>query len=377
MTTHKHNIPFIDLISQQALIKDALDAAWHRVLAHGQYIMGPEVAAFEEQLQGFAEVPHVISCANGTDALFMGLMAYGIGPGDAVFVPSFTFAATAEVVALIGATPVFVDVQDDAFNMCPHSLQEAISHLQKTTSLNPKAVIPVDLFGQPADHDPIAKIAQTHGLKVIVDAAQSAGALYKGKPTLSYGDMATTSFFPAKPLGGYGDGGAIFTHDADLAEVLRSIRVHGQGKTRYQNIRLGMTGRLDTLQAAILIEKLKIFPTEMEKRQKVADIYEAGLGNILKTPRLSSDCTSVWAQYTLQVENRDVLQKALGEEGVPTMIYYPEPLHTQKPYKDALKAPNGLPVTERLANTVLSLPMHAYLSKEDQDYVMQQVKRLS
>jgi len=373
MTLEKRQIPFIDLVSQQALIKDALDQAWQRVLAHGHYVMGPEVFEFEKQLQDFAQVPHVISCANGTDALFMGLMAYGVGPGDAVFVPSFTFAATAEVVALIGATPVFVDVQEDTFNMCPQSLKEAIEHVQQTTSLKPRAIIPVDLFGQPANHTEIMNLAELHGMKVIVDAAQSTGAFYKGKPTLSYGHMATTSFFPAKPLGGYGDGGAIFTHDADLAEILRSIRVHGQGKTRYQNIRIGMTGRLDTLQAAILIEKLKIFPEEIEKRQRVADRYEAALGQHFKTPRLKSDRTSVWAQYTLQVDNRDALQKTLAETGVPTMIYYPEPLHTQKPYAHALRAPKGLAITEKLAARVLSLPMHAYVTEEDQAFVVKQL----
>jgi dTDP-4-amino-4,6-dideoxygalactose transaminase len=303
----------------------------------------------------------------------MGLMAYGIGPGDAVFVPSFTFAATAEVVALIGATPVFIDVQEESFNMCPQSLEEAITHIQNTTSLNPRVIIPVDLFGQPADHTEIMALAEAHGMKVIVDGAQSAGALYKGKPTLSYGHMATTSFFPAKPLGGYGDGGAIFTHDDEVAEVLRSIRVHGQGKTRYENIRIGMTGRLDTLQAAILIEKLKIFPIEIEKRQQVADRYEAALGGYFKTPRLKADRTSVWAQYTLQVENRDALQKSLTEAGVPTMIYYPEPLHTQKPYAHALRAPKGLSVTEKLASRVLSLPMHAYVKEEDQEFVVEQL----
>ena len=360
-------VTFIDLKSQQDLIKPQLDAAWQRVLSHGRYVMGPEVFELEEKLQDFAQVNHVVSCASGTDALFMSLMALEIGAGDAVFVPSFTFAATAEVVALIGATPVFVDVEADTMNMCPKSLQEAVEMIQGQ-ELQAKAVIAVDLFGQPADHGLLSKIAKENGLKYIVDAAQSAGALYHGKPTLSYGDLATTSFFPAKPLGGYGDGGAIFTNDEVLAEKLESIRVHGQGKSRYQNVRLGVTGRLDTLQAAILLEKLKIFPDEIKKRQAAANKY-SDLLECIMTPGMREDRTSVWAQYTIQVENREALQEKLSAQEIPTMIYYPEPLHTQIPYKDAPVAPGGLPVTEKLAQSVLSLPMHAYLTHEMQSRV--------
>lgn len=374
MTSLKTALPFIDLVSQKNRIKEKLDNAWARVLSHGHYILGPEVFELETQLEKFAKVPHVISCANGTDALFMVLMAYDIGPGDAVFVPSFTFAATAEVVALRGATPIFVDVKEDTFTICSHSLEESIHFVETKTSLKAKAIIPVDLFGQPADHTAIEALASAYNLIVIVDAAQSAGALYKGESTLTYGDVATTSFFPAKPLGCYGDGGAIFTKDPEIAAVLKSIRVHGQGETRYQNIRLGVTGRLDTLQAAILLEKLAIFPDEIVARQRVADRYEEGLKDSVRTPILSKDRTSVWAQYTLQVKNRDLLQKELAEKGIPTMIYYPEPLHTQKPYQGFPVAPSGLPTTERLAQTVLSLPMHAYLQEQDQDYIIEHVQ---
>lgn len=368
-------IPFIDLQTQQTFIKQKLDGRWQDILSHGQYIMGPEVFELEEQLKAFTGVHEVISCANGTDALYMGLMAYNIGVGDAVFVPSFTFAATAEVVALIGATPIFVDVQEDTFNMDPKSLEAAILAIKKEGSLKPKAIIPVDLFGQPADHQEIFDLAVQHDLKMIVDAAQSSGALYKGKSTLSYGHMATTSFFPAKPLGCYGDGGAIFTNDSDTAAILRSIRIHGQGATRYQNVRLGLTGRLDTLQAAILLEKLAIFPEEIKKRQHVADIYNEQLSDSVKTPVLKNDRTSVWAQYTIQVNNRDPLQKALSEHNIPTMIYYPEPLHTQKPYRDFPKSPTGLDVTEKLAKTVLSLPMHAYVTADHQRIIVEGIRK--
>jgi dTDP-4-amino-4,6-dideoxygalactose transaminase len=369
-------IPFIDLQTQQSLIKEKLDARWQDVLRHGQYVMGPEVLELETQLKTFSQVSDVISCASGTDALYMALMAYNIKPGDAVFVPSFTFAATAEVVALIGAIPVFVDVQEDTFNMDPESLEDAILATKARGDLSPKAVIAVDLFGQPADHAEIFALAEKYGIKMIVDAAQSAGALYQGKPTLRYGHVATTSFFPAKPLGCYGDGGAIFTNDGDLANILRSIRVHGQGTTRYQNDRLGITGRLDTLQAAILLEKLAIFPDEIKKRQNVADFYSGSLSNAVKTPIVKNDRTSVWAQYTIQVENRDTLQKTLSAQGIPTMIYYPEPLHIQKPYRDFLKAPKGLPITEKLAASVLSLPMHAYVTKEHREVIVEGIKNI-
>lgn len=372
----KPTIPFIDLESQQALIKQKLDARWQSVLTHGQYVMGPEVFELEEKLKTFGDVHDVISCSSGTDALYMALMTYGIGAGDAVFVPSFTFAATAEVVALIGAVPVFVDVKEDTFNMDPESLEAAILAIQQEGTLKPKAIFPVDLFGQPADHKDIFDLAEAYGLKMIVDAAQSAGATYQGKSTLSYGHMATTSFFPAKPLGCYGDGGAIFTNDQEAAAVLRSIRIHGQGATRYQNVRLGLTGRLDTLQAAILLEKLAIFPEEIIKRQHVADAYNQGLSGVVKTPVVSKDRTSVWAQYTIQIKERNQVQKALSEKGIPTMIYYPEPLHTQKPYQDFPKSPTGLGVTERLSQKVLSLPMHAYLTKDHQAWIIEKMREI-
>jgi dTDP-4-amino-4,6-dideoxygalactose transaminase len=367
-------IPFIDLQSQRDRIAQEVEAATLRVLRTGAYIMGPEVFEFEKQLQDFTGVSHALSCSSGTDALMMGLMAWGIGAGDAVFVPSFTFAATAEVVALVGATPVFVDVLTDTFNMDSESLSEAIDWVRSQKKLTPKAIISVDLFGQPADHFKIQKIADAYGLKVMVDAAQSVGALYQGKHTVSYGDMSGTSFFPAKPLGGYGDGGAIFTNDSELTKLLTSIRVHGHGKDRYDNVRIGINGRLDTLQAAILIEKLKIFPDEIKARQRAAECYTQGLKDYVKTPVVAEGCTSVWAQYTFCVKNRDLVIQKLSEKQVPTMIYYPKPLHRQEAYVHYPCAPKGLPVSERLAHEVLSLPMHAYLPENTQEYIIQTVK---
>jgi len=364
-------ISFIDLAAQQARIRPHLDSAIKRVLDHGNYVQGPEVDALEVALSQYTGVPHVLGCADGTDALTMVLMALNVGPGDAIFVPSFTFISTAEVVALRGATPVFVDVKKDTYNMCSKSLESAIRGI-KNTDLKPKGVISVDLFGQSADHKTIQEIADEHKLWVMVDAAQSLGATYEGRHTVNYGIAATTSFFPAKPLGGYGDGGAIFTHDGELAAKLKMIRLHGQGSVPYETSILGITGRLDTLQAAILIEKLKIFPEEIEARNKVAEKYTKALEGVT-TPFVSSHNVSVWAQYTIQVEGRDALRGHLREKGIPTGVYYPKPLHIQLPYRGYPRA--GLPVTERICETVLSLPMHPYLMEPTQDYIIETIQK--
>lgn len=376
--THKRSVPFIDLKAQQALIRPQIDAAVARVLDHGAYIMGPEVATFEKELAAFCGVKHVISCANGTDALTLGLMAKGVNAGDAVFVPSFTFAATAEVVALVGATAVFVDSRADTFNIDPDHLEIAIETAKKK-GLNPACIIPVDLFGQPADYESIEAIAKANGLWIMADAAQSFGASYRGRKVGNIGDIATTSFFPAKPLGCYGDGGAVFTNNDETAAILRSLRVHGQGNDKYDNVRIGMNGRLDTVQAAILSEKLKIFPQEIIDRQKTADIYDDILRDVVQTPHVRSDSTSVWAQYTVVLPegtNRAAVMEALKEAGVPTMVYYVKPLHQQKAYAHYPIAGSGLPACENLAARVLSLPMSGYVSADDAAYVANTLKHI-
>ncbi|MDP1910906.1 MAG: DegT/DnrJ/EryC1/StrS family aminotransferase [Hyphomicrobium sp.] len=366
-------IPFIDIAAQRKRLGKSIDDAVAKVLAHCQFIMGPEVRQLEADLSAFCGARHTISCSNGTDALIMALMATGVGPGDAVFCPSFTFCATAESVVCAGASPVFADVDEKTFNMDLASLDRAIAEARRA-GLKPKAIIPVDLFGQPADLEGIAAIAKREGLFVISDAAQSFGATYKGKRVGTQALVTTTSFFPAKPLGCYGDGGAVFTDDDKVAEALRSIRVHGQGADKYDNVRIGMTGRLDTIQAAVLIEKLKIFQDEIEARNRVAQRYAAGLKDVAIVPEVASGYGSVWAQYTIRVEKRDALAAVLQTRGVPTAIYYPKPLHRQEPYKRYPVAGNGLPVTDKLAAEVISLPMHPYLDEPTQDRVIAAVR---
>src|SRR5215470_17780798 len=328
-------IPFIDVASQRQRLRAAIDQAVSRVLDHCQFINGPEVTQLEADLAAFAGAKHVIGVASGTDALLMVLMAKGLGPGDAVLCPSFTFCATGETVALTGATPVFVDVDETTFNIDAASLKRGIA-TAKRLGLKPKAVIPVDLFGQAADHDAIAAIAEAEGLFVLDDAAQGFGASYKGRKLGTFGLATATSFFPAKPLGCFGDGGAIFTDDAELVENLRSIRAHGQGSDKYDNVRLGLTGRLDTMQAAILIEKLKIFEDEIAARNEVADRYARGLADVVTVPRLAGGCSSIWAQYTIRLpegRDRDGFAAALKAQGIPTMIYYTKSMHQQTAYK--------------------------------------------
>lgn len=380
--TENVSIDFIDLKAQQAPIRSKIDLAVQRVLNHGVYIMGPEVTELEDRLGQFCGVKNVISCANGTDALGLVLMAKGIGKGDAIFVPSFTFAATAEVVAWVGATPVFIDSFEDTFNIDPQSLKEGIKKA-KELGLTPKGIIPVDLFGQPADYDKIQQIADEHDLWVMADAAQSFGGSYKGTKVGNIGDVATTSFFPAKPLGCYGDGGAIFTNDEDLSTTLKSLRVHGQGNDgvygKYDNVRIGINGRLDTIQAAILIEKLNVFEEEMKQRQVVAGRYNDALKDIVRTPTVLEGTLSAWAQYTIVLpENvkRDQLMQSLKEKGIPTVIYYIKPLHLQLAYKHYPVAGSaGLPICEKLSEHVLSLPMHPYLSEKTQEYIIESLSK--
>jgi dTDP-4-amino-4,6-dideoxygalactose transaminase len=377
MNQHLRSEPvaFIDIVAQRRRLGTKIDDAVTRVLTHCQFINGPEVTQLEADLAAYCGAKYVVACASGTDALLMVLMAQGVGPGDAVICPSFTFCATGEVVALTGATPVFVDVDEATFNMNVASLKKGITTARKL-GLKPKAIVPVDLFGQSADHDAIADLAKSEGLFVLDDAAQSFGATYKGKRLGTFGLATATSFFPAKPLGCFGDGGAIFTDDAALAERLRSIRVHGQGTEKYDNVRLGLTARLDTMQAAILIEKLKIFDDEIAARNKVASRYFDALHNIVTAPRVADGNTSVWAQYTIRLPRggREAFADALKAQGVPTAIYYPKSMHQQTAYKHYPTVEGGLPVSEKLSEDVISLPMHAYLDQAAQDRVIKAVR---
>jgi dTDP-4-amino-4,6-dideoxygalactose transaminase len=361
-------IPFVDLAAQQARIKPALDGAIARVLAHGQYIMGPEVAELEARLCAFTGARHCISCANGTDALALALMTLEVRPGDAVLVPSFTFAATAEVVPWLGAVPVFVDVRADTFNLDPAGLEPGLGAARRH-GLRPVGIIAVDLFGQPAEYDAIHAFAVAHGLWVLADAAQSLGARYKGHSVGTLAPVTTTSFFPAKPLGCYGDGGAVLTEDPGLAAVLRSLRVHGQGIDKYDNVRIGMNARLDTLQAAILLAKLEVFADEIAARQEVAARFSALIDSRVATPTLAPGATSVWAQYTIRAIDRDGYARRLAAVGVPTAIYYHKPLHRQPAYTCFPVAEGGCPVAERLSAEVLSLPMYPDLGATTQERI--------
>ncbi|MHB8829083.1 MAG: DegT/DnrJ/EryC1/StrS family aminotransferase [Syntrophales bacterium] len=415
---------FIDLKAQQKRIKGQLDANIQKVLAHGSYIMGPEVGELETRLAAYVGVKHAISCASGTDALLMALMACGVGPGDAIFTTPFTFVATAEVISLLGATPVFVDIDPLTWNIDPARLEQAIRALNANDpslhplpatggnipafaaatfaeasplaaaspraggsgALRPRGVIPVDLFGLPADYDAIERIARAHGLFVIEDAAQSFGGAYKGKKACSFGDIACTSFFPAKPLGCYGDGGMCFTNDDALAAILDSIRIHGQGANKYENVRIGINGRMDTLQAAILHAKFDIFPEEIELRQIVAQRYtdlianapapEAGLPSAvsrLTPPHVPANCKSAWAQYSILAKDgpdRTALMERLRQAGIPTSIYYPKPLHLQTAFAGLGYQPGAFPHSEDAAGRIFSLPMHPYLAEPDQQHII-------
>jgi dTDP-4-amino-4,6-dideoxygalactose transaminase len=369
-------IPFIDVAAQRRRLGTAIDEATTRVLTHCQFLMGPEVGAFETELAAFCGAKYALSCSSGTDALVMTLMAKGIGRGDAVFCPTFTFCATAESIALVGATPVLVDVDADTFNLDVASLKSAIG-TAKAEGLKPKAVIPVDLFGLPADHDAIAEIAAADGLFILDDAAQGFGGIYKGRAVGTFGHATATSFFPAKPLGCYGDGGAVLTDDDELLAILKSVRVHGGGSDKYDNVRLGLTARLDTIQAAVLLEKLKIFRDEIETRNRVAERYSRALKDVATVPVVPDGYSSVWAQYTLRLApgRRDEFARALQAEGIPTAIYYAKPLHRQTAYRNFPVAAAGLAVSDRLADEVISLPMHAYLDEPTQDRIVDAVRR--
>jgi len=357
---------FIDLKYQQSLIRDQIRETIDKILNHGQFIMGPEIKTLEKELADYTDRRFCISCSSGTDALYMALLANDIGPGDLVFTTPFTFVATAEVISLIGATPIFVDINPDTFNIDPDQLEQVISNNQNKGI--PKAVISVDIFGLPADYDKLNKISQNHDLILIEDAAQSFGAEYKGNKACSFGHLATTSFFPAKPLGCYGDGGAIFTDDENIREKLLSIRVHGQGNDKYENVRLGINGRLDTLQAGILLEKLKIFPNEVVRRQQVAQLYNKYFEDSVIPQVIPDGSLSAWAQYSVLTETSEIrsnIQQALKSYNIPTAVYYKTPLHLQKAFTNLGYKKGDLPISEDISNRIFSLPMHPYLTKED------------
>ncbi|WP_102378239.1 DegT/DnrJ/EryC1/StrS family aminotransferase [Raoultibacter timonensis] len=368
---------FIDLKTQFERIEDDVFSRVSTVLQSQKYVMGPEIAELEEKLAEYAGVRHAISCSSGTDALVIPLMGYDLKATDAVFVPSFTFFASAESITLAGGTPVFVDSDATTFNLSPADLDRAIDETLAEGKLTPRGIITVDLFGQPADYDEILAIADKHGLFVIEDAAQGFGGEYKGAKAGSFGNVASTSFFPAKPLGCYGDGGAIFTDDDDLAELIKSIRVHGQGSDKYDNVRIGVNGRLDSIQAAVLLSKLAIFDSEVEARNQVANAYSERLSDVLAVPAVTNGKLSVWAQYTLvakDADERTAIIDACKAAGVPTAIYYPIPIHLSTAYKNLGYKLGDLPVCEDLANRVFSIPMHPYLQESDIEQIVAAVK---
>jgi dTDP-4-amino-4,6-dideoxygalactose transaminase len=364
---------FIHLAAQRERLGDRIERAIATVLQHGQFVLGPEVAELERQLAVFCGAKHVVSCANGTDALLLVLMAEGIGSGDAVFVPAFTFVATAEVVVLAGATPVFVDVQRDNFNLDPASLEAAIAEAE-SLGLKPRCVIPVDLYGQPADYTAIRRIADDNNLLVLADAAQSFGASLNGCKVGTLADYTATSFYPSKPLGCYGDGGAVFTDASAKAKLLAALRCHGRYPDGSECGQVGLNSRLDTFQAAILLEKLGAFPQEIVAREKSANRYTEGLAAVVQAPRLMEGASSVWAQYTVVTERRDELAKACREAKVPTAIHYASPLHALPAYREFPTTPGGLANAEWLAERVISLPMHGYLADEAQDLIIRTVR---
>jgi dTDP-4-amino-4,6-dideoxygalactose transaminase len=369
-------IPFIDVAAQRQRLGVRIDAAVARVLEHCQFILGPEVRELEAALAGFCGARHAVTCASGTDALLMVLMARGIGPGDAVICPSFTFCATAEVVVRVGATPVFADIDAATFNIAADSAARAVAAARQA-GLNPRMIIPVDLFGLPADFASINALAAAEKLFVLDDAAQACGAMVGNRRLGALADAAATSFFPAKPLGCYGDGGAVFTDDDDMRDLLVSLRTHGEGADRYDNVRIGLTARLDTIQAAVLIEKLKIFPEEIAERNRVAQRYSQHLADLVKVPAVPDGVTPVWAQYTIRVKagSRAAFAAALKAQGIPTAVYYSKPLHHQEAYHHFPADPSGLPVSDHVAEEVISLPMHAYLDDVTQDRIIAAVRR--
>jgi UDP-2-acetamido-2-deoxy-ribo-hexuluronate aminotransferase len=374
---------FIDLKKQYERIRLRVHDRINEVLLHGKFIMGPEVAELEQQLASFVGCKHCVSCASGTDALLLSLMAHEIGPGDAIFTTPFTFIATAEVICLLGATPIFVDIDPDTYNIDPQKLKIMVEETKRgalpgttgPTNLTPKGIIPVDLFGLPADYDKINQVAKQHELFVLEDAAQSLGGSYKGKRVGNLTDIAATSFFPAKPLGGYGDGGAIFTNDNTTAERIRSLREHGKGSHKYDNVRIGINGRLDTLQAAVLLSKLEIFDSEIKERQEVAARYSNAFKDLAKTPHVPDGLLSAWAQYSLVTEKREIYLNKLKELGIPTAIYYPRPLHLQTAFSRLGYRQGDFPVAEYVSDRIFSLPMHPYLDASDQHTIIEAMKK--
>jgi dTDP-4-amino-4,6-dideoxygalactose transaminase len=380
-----YRMQFIDLAAQQERIRERIEANIAAVLDHGKYIMGPEIQRLEEKLAQYVGVKRAIACASGTDALLLALMAYEIGPGDAIFTTPFTFIATGEVISLLGATPVFVDIDPQTFNMDPSKLAPAIQAIldnaasdpaiaRSDIALVPKGIIAVDLFGLPADYDNLNAIAGQHGLFVLEDAAQSFGAEYKGKKACKLTEIGCTSFFPAKPLGCYGDGGMCFTDNENLYETVQSLRVHGKGRHKYDNVRIGMNGRMDTLQAAVLLAKFDIFPEEIELRQQVARQYTRLLNQqaVVQVPMVPAEMKSAWAQYSVLAKDetqRTQLQSTLKETGIPTAIYYPKPLHLQTAFKSLGYKEGDFPISEDFSSRIFSLPMHPYLSNSDQEII--------
>lgn len=374
---------FIDLKKQYERIKPRIHDRIDEVLRHGKFIMGPEVAELETKLAAYVGCKHCVSCANGTDSLLLSLMAYEVGPGDAVFTTPFTFIATAEVICLLGATPIFVDIDPRTYNIDPEKLGKVIEETKQGTGrnvgsskkLNPKGIIPVDLFGLPADYDKINRIAKEHGLFVLEDAAQSLGGSYKGRKLGNVADIAATSFFPAKPLGAYGDGGAIFTSNEAMADRLRSLREHGKGSHKYDNVRIGINGRLDTLQAAILLSKLEIFESEIKGRQEVAARYTKAFKDLVQVPYVPDGLLSAWAQYSIVTDKRDSYLSKLKELGIPTAVYYPRPLHLQTAFSYLGYRQGDFQISEQVAERIFSLPMNPYLDIEDQNKIIEVIKK--
>jgi len=375
---------FIDLKKQYLSIESSIQQKINAVLEHGKFIMGPEIKELEKKLAEFVGATYCISVSSGTDALLLSLMAYDVGPGDAIFTTPFTFISTAEVISLLGATPIFVDIEPETFNIDPIQLRKIVNDYangRKQTSeipdgLKPKGIIAVDLFGLPADYDAINEIAKENGLFVIEDAAQSFGGMYKNKKACNLADIAATSFFPAKPLGCYGDGGAIFTNDETLADKIKSLRIHGQGINKYDNVRVGINGRLDTLQAAILLAKFEIFRDEIEKRQVVSHVYSEGLKDVVEIPYIPNEYKSAWAQYSIMSDNKDKILSKLKGENIPSAIYYIKPLHLQAALSYLGYKEGCMPVSEQTSKRILSLPMHPYLVRIEQEMIIDVIKKI-
>ncbi|MCK4836143.1 MAG: DegT/DnrJ/EryC1/StrS family aminotransferase [Candidatus Aminicenantes bacterium] len=366
---------FIDLEAQQKRIRSKIEENIMKVFDHGRYIMGPEIEELERKLADYVAIRYAVGVGSGTDALLISLLANRIGPLDAIFTSPFTFIATAEVIQLLGATPVFVDIESDTYNMDPQKLESTVRKVESEGKLNPRGIIPVDIFGQAVDYDEICSIAREYDLFVLEDAAQSFGGSYKGKKTCSLADIAATSFFPAKPLGAYGDGGMIFTDDKEMFDQLISIRVHGKGSYKYENDRVGINGRLDTIQAAILLAKFTIFSEEIELRQEVAERYNLGLKDYVRIPFVKKHNISAWAQYSVLHPRRDKIIEDLKTEGIPSAIYYPIPLHLQKAFSHLGYRPGDFPVSEKVCKEIFSLPMYPYLEPDKQKKIIDCIHR--